>query len=332
MKKSILVLGAFLATSLTTINAQYVIGSQRSINISSDTDSAGGNEGISLLARNSVMASFTPDNISHKIRTFFEAPTIFKGTAHFDGIPFFNKAAKFGQEVDFKNGYKVTSGSVDFNIGSFTSKSFASFIAHIDRNSNDPNVDTFKVLYGTAGTKILDVGISKTQLLSRNFESRNEEGFVVNVDINNNSVVDKFKVLYGNEKREVLSAGKDDVTISTKLVTKNDISTNNIKSKNIAAEDIVANKVTLRVGSFPDYVFADNYELMPLEAVASFIKKHQHLPNMKSEKEVVKEGIDLKELTLKLVEKVEELTLYTIQQQQLINELQAKPTVNKNQQ
>ncbi len=332
MKKSILLIGAFLATSLTTINAQYVLDSQRSISIEADTDQKGGLEFMRFLVSGKEAAGFTRDWLQFRIDSYFNEKVTFRKATTFNEMPYFKKTAKFGQEVDFKNGYKVTSGSVDFNIGSFTSKSSASFIAHIDRNSNDPNVDTFKVLYGTAGTKILDVGISKTQLLSRNFESRNDGGFVVNVDINNNSVVDKFKVLYGNEKREVLSAGKDDVTISTKLVTKNDISTNNIRSKNIAAEDIVANKVTLRVGSFPDYVFANDYKLMSLEEVASFIKKHQHLPNMKSEKEVVKEGMDLKELTLKLVEKVEELTLYTIQQQQLINELQAKPTANKNQQ
>ncbi|WP_442265419.1 hypothetical protein ACSIGC_13940 [Tenacibaculum sp. ZS6-P6] len=330
MKKTIFLLGAVLVSSFTTVSAQYVIDSQRSINISSDTDSAGGNEGISLLARNSTLAWFTPDNITHRVRTFFEARSNFQSSAHFNstthfnGIPYFNKEAKFGQLVDFRNGYKVTSGSVDFNIGTFSSKSSASFIAHIDKNSNDPNVDTFKVLYGTNATKILDVGIGKTQLASREFESTNDGSFTVNVDVNNNSQVDKFKVLYGSEKKEVLSAGKEDVIISTKLVTKNDIST-----KNIAAEDIVANKVTLRVGSFPDYVFANDYELMPLNEVDSFIRKYKHLPNMKSEKEVVKEGMELKELTLKLVEKVEELTLYTIQQQKLIENLQAKLTTLK---
>ena len=322
MKKSILVIGAFLASSLTTINAQYVIDSQRSINISSDTDSAGGNEGISLLARNSTLAWFTPDNIAHKIRTFFEATstfqssTHFNSTTHFNGIPYFNKEAKFGQLVDFRNGYKVTSGSVDFNIGTFSSKSSASFIAHVDRNSNDPNVDTFKVLYGTNAAKILDVGINKTQLSSREFESANDGSFIVNVDVNNNSQVDKFKVLYGNEKREVLSAGKDDVIISTKLVTKNDIST-----KNIAAEDIVANRIVLNVGSFPDYVFADEYRLMPLEEVASYIKKNKHLPNMPSEAEVVAKGMNVAQINTILVEKVEELTLHTIKQEEKINML-----------
>jgi hypothetical protein len=53
-----------------------------------------------------------------------------------------------------------------------------------------------------------------------------------------------------------------------------------------------------------------------------FIQKEKHLPNIKGENEYEKnEGLSLGEMNLKLLEKVEELTLYTIQQQKQIDEL-----------
>ncbi|MDI9311413.1 MAG: hypothetical protein QM535_14470 [Limnohabitans sp.] len=62
-----------------------------------------------------------------------------------------------------------------------------------------------------------------------------------------------------------------------------------------------------------DYVFAKDYQLKPLEEVESFVNKNHHLPNIPSANEVVKNGINLGEMDAKLLEKIEELTLYMIQ-------------------
>ncbi|SNR15301.1 hypothetical protein [Tenacibaculum jejuense] len=78
------------------------------------------------------------------------------------------------------------------------------------------------------------------------------------------------------------------------------------------------NKVVLNIGTFPDYVFDKNYDLMPLEKVAEYINENKHLPNIPSEKEIVASGLDMNMITTKLVEKVEELTLYTIDQEDKI--------------
>ncbi|MBL4592719.1 MAG: hypothetical protein JKX68_02765 [Flavobacteriales bacterium] len=71
---------------------------------------------------------------------------------------------------------------------------------------------------------------------------------------------------------------------------------------------------------FPDYVFSEEYKLTPLSEIDSYIQKHHHLPNMPTAETVKKEGIGVGELQNKLVEKIEELMLYTIQQQKLIDE------------
>lgn len=64
---------------------------------------------------------------------------------------------------------------------------------------------------------------------------------------------------------------------------------------------------------WPDYVFSRNYKLPDLDNVENYIKKNSHLPNMPSAREVKDNGIELGQMNAKLVEKIEELTLYVIE-------------------
>ena len=66
-------------------------------------------------------------------------------------------------------------------------------------------------------------------------------------------------------------------------------------------------------GSWADYVFADDYKLMPLDEVEKFVKEHNHLPNVPSADAMVESGIDVATIDAKLMEKIEELTLYMIE-------------------
>ncbi len=74
-------------------------------------------------------------------------------------------------------------------------------------------------------------------------------------------------------------------------------------------------------GAWPDYVFADNYTLMPLQGVESFIKNNRHLPGIPSALEMEKNGLSVGEMQKKMMEKIEELTLYILQQQKEIDAL-----------
>ena len=64
-----------------------------------------------------------------------------------------------------------------------------------------------------------------------------------------------------------------------------------------------------------DRVFAPGYILRPLAEVAAYVVDNQHLPGVPSAQEMVREGMDATALNAKLLEKVEELTLYLIAQQ-----------------
>jgi hypothetical protein len=85
---------------------------------------------------------------------------------------------------------------------------------------------------------------------------------------------------------------------------------------------IHAREIEVDLDIIPDYVFADDYNLMPLAELQKFIDLNHHLPNIKSAEEYEAYGsIPLKELNIKLLEKVEELTLYTLEQQEEIEAL-----------
>ena len=88
----------------------------------------------------------------------------------------------------------------------------------------------------------------------------------------------------------------------------------------IIATDFTA----LPVDSWPDYVFAADYKLNSLSYVKDFIAQNKHLPNIPSAAEIEKNGIQLGDMTKRLMEKVEELTLYVIQLQEQVDELKKK--------
>lgn len=88
---------------------------------------------------------------------------------------------------------------------------------------------------------------------------------------------------------------------------------------------IKTKEVNVTTTGWADYVFDPGYKLMPLSEVEAFVQKNGHLPNMPSEKEVLEgQGVNLMEMNVKLLEKIEELTLYIIDQQKIIEQLKRK--------
>ena len=90
-------------------------------------------------------------------------------------------------------------------------------------------------------------------------------------------------------------------------------------------------KVTVRNWSIeaPDYVFDTAYKSASIEEVADFIKKNRHLPEIPSASEMKNTGIDLTEMNLRLLKKVEELTLWSIEQEKRIKQLEQNTPMNK---
>jgi hypothetical protein len=85
-------------------------------------------------------------------------------------------------------------------------------------------------------------------------------------------------------------------------------------------------KVTATPGSVPDYVFNKDYALRTIPELEAFIKANSHLPNIPNANEIETNGQNLGEMQLKLLEKIEELTLYTIEQEKEISNSKSRIT------
>lgn len=83
------------------------------------------------------------------------------------------------------------------------------------------------------------------------------------------------------------------------------IGTTSIGSHKLAVHGTIgAREIKVEAGTWSDFVFDDNYKLKSLYEVESFIKENNHLPDIPSEKEVMKKGINLGEMDAKLLQKI----------------------------
>lgn len=85
----------------------------------------------------------------------------------------------------------------------------------------------------------------------------------------------------------------------------------------VACEEVLVQDMA----SWPDYVFKSDYQLMSLENLEQSIKENGHLPGLPSAQEIETNGLHLGNMQKQVVEKVEELTLYTIEQGKMLREL-----------
>ena len=104
-----------------------------------------------------------------------------------------------------------------------------------------------------------------------------------------------------------------------KLHVSGDILANEIRVEDIAANnlnlagDLAANNITVKAnGNTADFVFEEDYSLRELSEVENFIKTNKHLPDIPSATEMEEQGVNLAEMNKLLLQKVEELTLYSI--------------------
>lgn len=91
------------------------------------------------------------------------------------------------------------------------------------------------------------------------------------------------------------------------------IGTSTPQAKLAVKGDIFAQRIKVIQSGWADFVFQPDYELPSLQEVESFIRINRHLPQIPSAQQVEKEGLDIGEMNKKLLQKIEELTLYIIE-------------------
>ncbi|MES2773897.1 MAG: hypothetical protein V4722_06915 [Bacteroidota bacterium] len=98
---------------------------------------------------------------------------------------------------------------------------------------------------------------------------------------------------------------------------------NDLNNKFFVNGNIVTKKIKV-TQTWADYVFDPNYNLATLQQVDAFIQTNKHLPSIPTAASIEKEGLDLGEMQKLMMQKIEELTLYIIQQDKRIKELETK--------
>lgn len=144
--------------------------------------------------------------------------------------------------------------------------------------------------------------------------------------MSNNAAAPGFRssILFGNGSFEIY-----DQTASTSRLWINKIDgnvgigTTDTKGYKLAVNgSVVATSVTVKLyANWPDYVFMKNHKLPSILEIEKYVDKNKHLPNIPSATEIEKSGINLAQMDAKLLEKIEELTLYIVDLQKQINAL-----------
>lgn len=102
------------------------------------------------------------------------------------------------------------------------------------------------------------------------------------------------------------------------------IGTNNPQAKLAVNGEVLARSIRVNISStyWPDYVFGEDYDLMALRDLEAYVNAHKHLPGVPSAEEMKEQGdVNLGEMNVILLEKVEELTRYVIDLQKQIDEM-----------
>ncbi len=108
-------------------------------------------------------------------------------------------------------------------------------------------------------------------------------------------------------------------TVSNNGETKNSL--NLYSNGNVSLQGkFEAKEVKVTTTPTADFVFEENYELPKLDEVEKFIKENKHLPEIASAKTMEKEGVNIGEFQIRLLQKIEELTLYSIEQNKKLKE------------
>jgi hypothetical protein len=177
-------------------------------------------------------------------------------------------------------------------------------------SSNNPTLSIGKGNFNTTG---------KSSLLFNAGDGAAANGFLLTY--NKTTTTDRFSFIDGGGVEDLTVVNGGNIGIGTtspdaKLTVKGDIHTREVRVD-----------MTGAVG--PDYVFEKNYNLLPLTQLESYINQNKHLPEVPSAKEMEENGLNLKEMNLILLKKVEELTLHLIDQNRKIKEQGAQIEVHR---
>lgn len=249
-------------------------------------------------------------NANTQINSGWHAQAAIKGnyfSQNFDGSDFSQYSTVVVSQVEFDL-YKSTGTQwwiVCSILPTFSNSSITIVNSNGNVGINNLNPGTFLDIK-TNSTPQLYLSTSRTFITSRNWGIGTNwyaEGDFAILESTTNAdapAVTRFLIdVNGN-------VGIGTTTPDAKLTVKGDIHTREVK-------------VDLSGAVAPDYVFEKDYYLLSLTELETYINQKKHLPEVPSAKEMEANGLNLKEMNLLLLKKVEELTLHLIEQNNKLN-------------
>ena len=178
----------------------------------------------------------------------------------------------------------------------------------------------------TTGGKFLNKGVGLEFALPANTDGSNFWSFarLITIPMTTNTQDATGKMILGTRRWfDKYGTGKqwyfgDDITIDG--IGNIGIGALTPQAKLDVRGKIIADEVEVKVNKGADFVFKPDYNLKPLSEVEAFVRENQHLPEVPSEKEMQQNGLNVNNMQIKLLQKIEELTLYVIQQDKKITE------------
>lgn len=225
------------------------------------------------------------------------------GNANVKGDLFLNAT---GPQVQLQNsgvdiGFMQTSGS-NFRVGTNSSNTTGNFVVRV--NGGD------RAIVNPEGTLHLTGGVDAS--LTGNGYLMIGNPASSNIVVDNNEIVARSN---GTASSLILQNDGGSVRIGNVAVPAGYKFAINGK---MVCEEL---KVKLASSGWPDYVFDKNYRLKSIKEVERFIEQNSHLPGIPSAAEVERNGLEVGDMQKRMMEKIEELTLYVIELQKQIDDL-----------
>jgi hypothetical protein len=311
----------------TTSNfANVAVGmASLSSNTTGSSNSAVGNNSLRLNTKGNSNSSFGADSSQ------FNSEGNSNSSFGYKSLEFNNKGSANTAigSLSLQNVKGSSNTAVGFRAGfSLTNSNPALYNSN---NSNNVFIGCEAGYYLNTGINNILIGYRTTSSFSNgavNLTSGNNNIFIGNqLQPTQSGVSNELNIgnwIFGKNGQIAIGSFTSLTSLTQAFITNNDFQL--IVKKGIRTEKVRVDIASVK--NWADHVFTKDYSLLPLSELEKYISANGHLPNIPKAEEVVKEGIDLGEMNAKLLEKVEELTLHSIElnkknesQQKLIDDL-----------